>query len=252
MLRQSSIDNKNDAYKMIHHIDMIDFNDRLNTFLDFNKKWPARNLVEEGFFFQFPDLVCYRCNCKVKEGENPWKIHKQWCLDKNYKDCTFQMPKHRRPTLKKTFLRLKTFNTWPVTFQCAAEFANCGFRYTGWSDIVICYSCNTALNNWLPEDDPWEEHARFEPFCFHLSIKWFYYSDAERLKTLRNPTAEILQKAMIHLNDKFMCNVCKSLEKSYLFLPCNHLVCCKICVNNVCKCPVCRKSIESKIKIFIP
>lgn len=52
-------------------------------------------------------------------------------------------------------------------------------------------------------------------------------------------------------NDEMKCVICLENNKSYLFYPCKHVCCCEKCSNNLKICPICRKNIESGIKIFL-
>ena len=40
-------------------------------------------------------------------------------------------------------------------------------------------------------------------------------------------------------------------NKCILFLPCKHVSCCEKCAENLNNCPLCRNSIQSKIKIYL-
>lgn len=40
-----------------------------------------------------------------------------------------------------------------------------GFFYTGRDDFVKCYYCGIMLKTWMPEHDPWMEHARQSDTC---------------------------------------------------------------------------------------
>ena len=44
--------------------------------------------------------------------------------------------------------------------------ALCGFYYTGYRDCVQCFWCGLKLYQWLPTDDPWEEHRKYYPSCY--------------------------------------------------------------------------------------
>lgn len=48
--------------------------------------------------------------------------------------------------------------------------AEAGFYYYGIKDQVLCYHCNGGLNDWEPEDDPSEEHAKWFPKCDFLDL----------------------------------------------------------------------------------
>jgi hypothetical protein len=47
-----------------------------------------------------------------------------------------------------------------------------------------------------------------------------------------------------------MCKVCLDSPKCILSMPCNHVVMCEECANQVSKCPICREDIVSTIKIY--
>ena len=51
--------------------------------------------------------------------------------------------------------------------------------------------------------------------------------------------------------ENLKCVICLEQDKNVVFLPCNHMVCCEECANSVDKCPMCRKSIVSRIKVFM-
>lgn len=66
-------------------------------------------------------------------------------------------------------VRLKTFDTWPKSMpQTKEHLAHAGFYYTGKGDQTLCHHCGGGLKDWEPEDDPWEEHAKWFPKCFYL------------------------------------------------------------------------------------
>lgn len=48
------------------------------------------------------------------------------------------------------------------------------------------------------------------------------------------------------------CIICMELQRDILYLPCNHLACCSKCSESLKNCPVCRKIITNKIKVFHP
>ena len=48
------------------------------------------------------------------------------------------------------------------------SFAKAGFYYTGTSDLVMCFWCGLALNNWEVADDPVTKHIRLFPRCTWL------------------------------------------------------------------------------------
>ena len=65
--------------------------------------------------------------------------------------------------------RLNTFSTWPkFMLQTKEQLADAGFYYTGKSDQTICYYCGCGLKDWEPEDNPWEQHAKWYSKCYYL------------------------------------------------------------------------------------
>jgi hypothetical protein len=67
--------------------------------------------------------------------------------------------------------RLKTFEKWSSQIrQTPSDLANCGFYYTEDSDKVVCFYCGIGLHRWLPDDNPWIEHALHSNECVYLVL----------------------------------------------------------------------------------
>lgn len=67
--------------------------------------------------------------------------------------------------------RLRTFETWPKSMpQTKEQLADAGFYYTGKGDQTLCYHCGGGLKDWEPEDDPWEQHAKWFSTCHYLLL----------------------------------------------------------------------------------
>lgn len=49
----------------------------------------------------------------------------------------------------------------------------------------------------------------------------------------------------------FNCGICFTKDKNMLLKPCNHLVCCDICIDKLTNCPLCRTTIISREKIYV-
>ena len=49
------------------------------------------------------------------------------------------------------------------------------------------------------------------------------------------------------IKSKDECTVCMENQRSIVFMPCGHLICCQDCVKVLTKCPICRAEIESTI-----
>ena len=41
---------------------------------------------------------------------------------------------------------------------------------SGFEDCVKCHQCGGGLRNWLPDDNPWVEHAKWFPTCEYVLI----------------------------------------------------------------------------------
>ncbi|XP_051157525.1 baculoviral IAP repeat-containing protein 3-like isoform X1 [Leptopilina boulardi] len=67
--------------------------------------------------------------------------------------------------------RLRTFESWPKCMrQTKEQLADAGFYYTGKGDQTLCYHCGGGLKDWEPEDDPWEQHAKWFSKCIYLFL----------------------------------------------------------------------------------
>ncbi|XP_014476507.1 PREDICTED: baculoviral IAP repeat-containing protein 3-like [Dinoponera quadriceps] len=80
-------------------------------------------------------------------------------------------PKH--PQFANYDDRLRTFEMWPISMpQTKEQLATAGFYYTGNGDQTLCYYCGGGLKDWEPEDDPWEQHAKwFSKCCYLLMVQ---------------------------------------------------------------------------------
>jgi hypothetical protein len=65
--------------------------------------------------------------------------------------------------------RVASFENWSTNAKLKPnELAMCGFYSRGAADKVVCYYCGLGLRNWLPDDDPWMEHALNSRRCPYL------------------------------------------------------------------------------------
>ncbi|KAH3838703.1 hypothetical protein DPMN_112116 [Dreissena polymorpha] len=66
--------------------------------------------------------------------------------------------------------RLKSFTSSysKENFQTPELLARAGFLYVKEPDTVQCYWCRSVFNKWLPDDNPWNEHAKLAPHCGFL------------------------------------------------------------------------------------
>ncbi|KAL3882888.1 hypothetical protein ACJMK2_029190 [Sinanodonta woodiana] len=76
-------------------------------------------------------------------------------------------PKYPQYAVKN--MRINSFQGWPAELrQRPEEMAECGFYYAGFNDCVHCFFCGVELQQWMSEDDPWIEHARWSISCVYV------------------------------------------------------------------------------------
>lgn len=88
--------------------------------------------------------------------------------------CTIDRDHPDFERLKDESVRLSTFHDWPERVALIVEphdLAKAGMFYTGLSDRVQCAFCRGYLRNWVPGDNPAEEHRRHFPDC-SFSRQW--------------------------------------------------------------------------------
>jgi len=172
--------------------------------------------------------------------------------------------------------RLATYEDWPVAMkQKPAELAEAGFYYMGKGDQVVCFHCNGGLKNWVEEDVPWEQHARWYSKCSFLrTVKSPEYiesvcnqlpealvkpDDAESLNvagtsvsTVKTSSAGDDDESTKELGKEApMCKICFQKEVGIVFLPCRHMVACVDCAPFLDTCAVCRKPLQATLRAFL-
>jgi hypothetical protein len=70
---------------------------------------------------------------------------------------------------------------------------------------------------------------------------------------LENETAKLAQDKEKQEDEvmKSKCKICFANDACILFMPCNHVTCCKVCSDKLSECPFCRKAIRSKLHCFL-
>lgn len=61
--------------------------------------------------------------------------------------------------------RLKTFDSWHVSFIDKHQLALLGFFYYGPGDMVKCHFCGVEIGMWEDGDDVLTDHMRWSPYC---------------------------------------------------------------------------------------
>ncbi|XP_076022552.1 baculoviral IAP repeat-containing protein 7 [Genypterus blacodes] len=180
---------------------------RLRTFQNWPADAPvsAGDLARAGFFFtgSRDHVQCFCCGGVLRcwiDGDNPVSEHKR-----HFPTCSFilgravgniplqigssdsvdgqllsQLQRMTMddqgtagqavyPEMEAEDSRLTTFHNWPTEASVQPDvLARAGFFYTGHGDNVKCFHCDGGLRNWEPEDDPWQEHAKWFPRCEFL------------------------------------------------------------------------------------
>ncbi|XP_030066010.1 E3 ubiquitin-protein ligase XIAP [Microcaecilia unicolor] len=166
---------------------------RLMTF----QNWPAycpitpRELASAGLYYTGPEdqVACFCCGGVLKNwepGDQAWVEHKR-----HFPKCFFVLGRNfgnvangsngiefrtipngpsfpTNPEMVQYEARLKTFEMWvfPVNKE---QLAKAGFyRLGNEDDATRCFYCGGGLNAWKPNDDPWEQHAKWFPGCNYV------------------------------------------------------------------------------------
>lgn len=66
--------------------------------------------------------------------------------------------------------RLKTFDSWKVSFIAKEDLAKNGFYYRGELDRCVCIFCGIEIGEWEEGDNPFEEHRKFSPNCTFFDL----------------------------------------------------------------------------------
>jgi baculoviral IAP repeat-containing protein 7/8 len=67
--------------------------------------------------------------------------------------------------------RVASFTNWPTgNRQTPKDLAAAGFYYYGSGDKCVCFYCGIGIHKWLPEDNPWFEHALHSGKCTFLHL----------------------------------------------------------------------------------
>ncbi|XP_061727713.1 baculoviral IAP repeat-containing protein 7-B-like [Cydia pomonella] len=180
-------------------------------------------------------------------------------------------PQHKDYITEK--IRQRTFTNWlgPPTLT-PEKMAEAGFFYVRESDKTKCYHCGGGLSNWIPEDDPWIEHAHWFPKCYYVwSVRGPEFIElaankitrlAEEGEPFEVPTPEENTETIENFqeretesgsvdNDIPRCRICCVEDLSIVMLPCKHMSSCNKCGPNLSLCPICRTPIRATVRARI-
>lgn len=203
---------------------MNKYSERLHTF-SLYKKDPSfiKKLCDTGFYYNrnAETTICVHCNIEIRNWlgtENPEEVHKKMSP---------MCPSFLEKQYSSKENRLKSFEYFPSQNLNLKKFADSGFFYTGFKDIVECFKCKINLGDWSETDDPFISHQELNKNC-------------EFIKSQQERTAN------------FMCEICMINQKSVCLLPCAHVVSCLKCSDSITThCPLCRTPVSYKLKLYI-
>lgn len=171
-----------------------------------------------------------------------------------------QSEHYEHPDLMLEVDRMKTYNSWPKSIrQRPPELVDAGFFYTGQGDMVICFSCGLGLRDWEIDDIPLVEHAKYTNGCIYLNLvkgptfianvkEAQEKDDASKKAVTRSVSCVGNEDNEISMENA--CKICYGKVADILFQPCNHCASCGSCSVSLKVCPVCRRTIATKTKIF--
>ncbi|XP_061184394.1 baculoviral IAP repeat-containing protein 7-B-like [Saccostrea echinata] len=168
------------------------------------------------------------------------------------------------PVYPKYALLLKreaTFDDrWPDSLKgLIPDLAKAGFYYRGVSDKTICFHCGMTLNLWEPTDDPYVEHAYWNPNCPYINTyegrEWVMNVFINHLlRAGYKPSPEIkplLDQTSTEIQATGKCHICLERELQMALLPCGHVCCCSLCAPTFRYCPICRADVKRTQRIFL-
>lgn len=158
--------------------------------------WPStapvrpRDLAEAGLFYlgERDQVQCFCCGGMLngwETGDTAWGEHA-----KHYSNCFFilghdvgniplQDFEEESCSSQSTnaYANMENFEERLASFAGVQHpvdperLARAGFYSTGTEDKVKCFSCGGGLKGWQPEENPWEEHAKYYPGCSFLLVQ---------------------------------------------------------------------------------
>lgn len=255
-------------------------NERLATF----DKWPLdfidkEILAKTGFYYIGKDdnVICIFCGVEIgswERGDNPIEEHRKFSpqckllqrltrtdsvmrkLPRSENECGCVLGRRPTKSIYDTLeARFATYEDWPKSMkQTKKSMAAAGFYYTGNGDKVSCFSCGVGVHQWEEDDDPWVEHAKWNPYCeFVLKEKGENFVKDILNANKRNDRDRHFQTTVVDtptINDELLCSVCKTEKRTVVSIPCRHLATCKKCNNYLTQCPICRTAEENTIDIY--
>ncbi len=168
--------------------------------------------------------------------------------------------RYEYPDLMLEVNRMKTFNNWPKSIrQRPKELVDAGLFYSGQGDQVICFSCGLGLRDWEIDDVPLIEHAKYTTECAYLNlvkgpafVNGIKEAQSKNEATMKTVTRSVshMEKEEKEISTENACKICYDKVADIVFQPCNHCASCGSCSVSLKTCPVCRRTIATKTKIY--
>lgn len=283
-----SID-KTDNRDVFDSVDMRREEERLKTFEKWPVTFlSAERLARNGFFYlgHGDEVRCAFCKVEMtrwSENDDPATEHQRWAPQ-----CPFvrklagqdecgprvptreppRMPGPVHPCYATEAARLRSFQDWPRCMpQKPEDLAEAGFFYTGQGDKTKCFYCDGGLKDWETDDVPWQQHARWFDRCAYVQlVKGRDYvqkvmseactiaaSNAEEDVVPEKQTPEpsnASESPEKPVDDSKLCKICYVEERNVCFVPCGHVVACAKCALTADKCPMCRSTFQSAVRLY--
>ena len=144
------------------------------------------------------------------------------------------------------------FNISPkqIINQLDGDFDNDHFSYEDRSEALLDILCERKTT--LFELKEALKRSTFFGLAKQLENKIKDFADENNNNNNNNTSDQNNVSENVTKNDnKFICNICEDKEKSIVFDPCGHVVCCVNCSIPLKTCPICRVEINKKMKWFL-
>ncbi|GIZ02626.1 hypothetical protein CEXT_12071 [Caerostris extrusa] len=239
---------------------MMELKNRFATYKD----WPlimlsSRQLSECGLFYTGNgDIVtCFYCGGSLGNWElndDPWVEHEKFFPDCGYLDlvkCRRNPEQHSTHHISPATVKTST----PLAQSLAVRSDSvpseiirqaCDIFPSSLVQKVVTHHLNTTGRHFMSLHDLCE--ATLEYKDRELAKSMSSRKDREVLSSenfTKNSAADENVKGL-----KDICKICMSEEMNIVFEPCRHLVSCQNCAQVLFNCPLCRKPITNRMKVF--
>jgi hypothetical protein len=164
---------------------------------------------------------------------------------------------HIWPQFREVVLRVASFCTWPAgSPQRDQEFANDGFFFAQFSDVVVCYHCNATVCHWYEHHIVNRRHLKQSPMCkVALEHQLLPQKSAEQKKV----ALRALNAARVRIKEERQevpvnkCNICFTGALEVKTNPCCHVVSCEACLirRGSATCSFCYEPITRWERVFV-